>query len=702
VTRDITDAILKATASGGSPAVYRSQEEQERRLVEAYTRWAEKGNVFSAAAEKANQLAHVKKGCLARPRNDVPSDGSRIEGSHGKGWNSIQRSQASGVESFTYLGHDFVLRRNFCIDFSSGSPSAFVASTCGSHHVHLVNAITLLWDDMLDAKRKLGALPSDLSPLPLLKPAASGETFVLMKMSAETAAHYTFVKEEPADDLLDLASHADPASVLGEMGIDPSLVNLLPPTALPPPGTSSSTLALAASPSRSSAAHHSKSTLLSSSLATSKPAPRTTSGPPSSRKRRADDSDGAIAFHNHIKPAFAAELASQAPIDSKVPPAKKARLHVPGSNVAGTSKGKAKDKSGSSSAFFVPRGRPPSTVGPAGGYQPLCLPILKITGLTPSQQVFSIATGLDIRSLHITKGEKDAFYLFMNLRKKHQWASFNMTPRTWVQAASIYNIAVEKKNTAENRSMVCKTPRALFEKLGEVEVIIMGRINRGDYKCNSGSTQFWYEHCHAVPLRVMKASEVAAPGDATRKGHTCSRCKMIMYPGGEGSSHNHKRGVCSDGVRSTTRKIDWKIDGETVKIEEEPPQWPQPGGIFKKGNEFHVKPFINTVEEMYDRLVVRGDVDTEQTMEYLALTSLLQSHLRYIPGTVDSPPRALFKLFEGLELCDCPKEVPIVKLEGARYIHLNYLCRQAAGVPLQMEEDAQAPIASGSGSSSSW
>ncbi|KAI0692731.1 hypothetical protein C8T65DRAFT_745002 [Cerioporus squamosus] len=61
VMRDITDAILKTTASNGNPAIYRSQDEQERRLVEAYTRWADKGDVWSAAAEKvhADQLAHV-------------------------------------------------------------------------------------------------------------------------------------------------------------------------------------------------------------------------------------------------------------------------------------------------------------------------------------------------------------------------------------------------------------------------------------------------------------------------------------------------------------------------------------------------------------------------------------------------------------------------------------------------------------------
>src|SRR5258707_13202361 len=59
----------------------------------------------------ADQLNHVKKGCLARHRQDIASDGSRIEGSH-KGWNSLQRAQPSGIEMYVALAHDFVLRRN--------------------------------------------------------------------------------------------------------------------------------------------------------------------------------------------------------------------------------------------------------------------------------------------------------------------------------------------------------------------------------------------------------------------------------------------------------------------------------------------------------------------------------------------------------------------------------------------------------------
>ncbi|PIL31911.1 hypothetical protein GSI_06615 [Ganoderma sinense ZZ0214-1] len=110
VARDIVDAILKAKSANGVPAIYHSQPEQERRLIKAFDKWQEHGGVWTAAAVKvhAKQLAHVQKGCLARPRDDIATDGSRIEGSH-KGWNSIMQSFPSGLEVMNALGHDHVL-----------------------------------------------------------------------------------------------------------------------------------------------------------------------------------------------------------------------------------------------------------------------------------------------------------------------------------------------------------------------------------------------------------------------------------------------------------------------------------------------------------------------------------------------------------------------------------------------------------------
>lgn len=57
VARSIVDAILKSTASDQTPARYWSKEEQERRLEEAYNKWAMRGGVWSVAAEKVRTAA---------------------------------------------------------------------------------------------------------------------------------------------------------------------------------------------------------------------------------------------------------------------------------------------------------------------------------------------------------------------------------------------------------------------------------------------------------------------------------------------------------------------------------------------------------------------------------------------------------------------------------------------------------------------
>jgi hypothetical protein len=67
---------------------------------------------------------HVKKGCLERSQQDISSDGSRIEASH-KGWNGLQRSFACGLVLLVVLAHNFVLRRNCRVAFSSDEPDAF-------------------------------------------------------------------------------------------------------------------------------------------------------------------------------------------------------------------------------------------------------------------------------------------------------------------------------------------------------------------------------------------------------------------------------------------------------------------------------------------------------------------------------------------------------------------------------------------------
>jgi hypothetical protein len=187
----------------------------------------------------ADQMNHVRKGCLTRTRQDIRTDGSRIEGSH-KGWNSLQRAQPSGIVVYVQLGHDHILRRNICIATSGNKTSpfkSFEASTFGSHHIRLVNCASKLWN-----KLRLGQ--SNDSPgllaLPELKLVASGETFGLV--SSEHAATFGGLlaaeeaKEEPKveDDLLRLDADEEHAEnvenerlrLLDELNIEPHLLAL--------------------------------------------------------------------------------------------------------------------------------------------------------------------------------------------------------------------------------------------------------------------------------------------------------------------------------------------------------------------------------------------------------------------------------------------------------------------------------------------
>ncbi|KAF8444446.1 hypothetical protein L210DRAFT_3311152, partial [Boletus edulis BED1] len=83
------------------------------------------------------------------------------------------------------------------------------------------------------------------------------------------------------------------------------------------------------------------------------------------------------------------------------------------------------------------------------------------------------------------------------------------------------------------------------------------------------SEVFWKKHCNTVVLIKPEAE------GASKKAQTCSHCQTIMYPSSEGSSLNHKRAYCSDGVRQVSKAGD------------EVPPWPQPQGIFTAGKTFH-------------------------------------------------------------------------------------------------------------------
>ena len=187
----------------------------------------------------ADQMNHVRKGCLARKRQDIRSDGSRVEGSH-KGWNSLQRAQPSGLVVFIALGHDHVLRRNIRIVTAGDKSSpfnSFDTSTFGSHHIRLVNYTAKLWN-RLRLSRSGSSLA--LLALPEMTAVSSSETFGLVNSECATtfAGPFSEVEAEPkledsglltlGPDSGDLDANLEDerSRVVDEFGIDARSFNL--------------------------------------------------------------------------------------------------------------------------------------------------------------------------------------------------------------------------------------------------------------------------------------------------------------------------------------------------------------------------------------------------------------------------------------------------------------------------------------------
>lgn len=172
-----------------------------------------------------DQLSHVRRGCLARQREDICADGSRIEGSH-KGWNSLQRSHSSGVLVLTALSHDFVLRRNIRLGTRESACDTFATSTFGSHHIRLVDAVASQWNTLVTKHQKTqpGVL---LKALPQLSEIASGETFgAVSSEHTATFGGLLEIKPEPEDEVVSLTNGdtVNESDVINSLKIDPLLL----------------------------------------------------------------------------------------------------------------------------------------------------------------------------------------------------------------------------------------------------------------------------------------------------------------------------------------------------------------------------------------------------------------------------------------------------------------------------------------------
>lgn len=193
----------------------------------------------------SDQMGHVRRGCLARSRQDIRTDGSRIEGSH-KHWNSIQRAQPSGIEVYHGLCHDTVHRRNLRIGISAiekGETSVqegeFLTSTYGSHHTRLVSYVAERFNALRSQEK--GKVQKALEVRPTLKEVIDDQLFGLVVSNHSlTFGGLLVVKEvlKEEDELLaaleERTEDLDDASLIQQLGIDQTLLNV-PATVTTPP-----------------------------------------------------------------------------------------------------------------------------------------------------------------------------------------------------------------------------------------------------------------------------------------------------------------------------------------------------------------------------------------------------------------------------------------------------------------------------------
>lgn len=142
-----------------------------------------------------------------------------------------------------------------------------------------------------------------------------------------------------------------------------------------------------------------------------------------------------------------------------------------------------------------------------------------------------------------------------------------------------------------------------------------------------------------------------------------------MYPGGKNSPENHKRGICSDGAKSTLATSDQNQDPPRLNkpASQLLPEWPQPEGIFIGGNEFRPLIFIAKLREMYEKVVVDKQ-SGHLLMEHQAFAALLMRRtLTFEDGSV------VFKMFDVPYPESTTPEGLVIVHEGLNYLRVDCL-----------------------------
>ncbi|KAG1727637.1 hypothetical protein EDD22DRAFT_789270 [Suillus occidentalis] len=204
-----------------------------------------------------------------------------------------------------------------------------------------------------------------------------------------------------------------------------------------------------------------------------------------------------------------------------------------------------------------------------------------------------------------------------------------MTPKQWAVATESYNNRLEEKNHADGHETVRKNPQALLRKLGDIEVAVMNRIAKNNFKSHSGSETFWRRHCHVIELIKTES-------------------------GKKNSGYNHRRGFCADGTKQ-------------VSQQEPPPPWPQPPGIFSDGKCFHPRAFLETVKQIYEQVFLQPSGESPALEQEAFATMLLDRSTTLESGTV------LFKLYKELEIDATTPDALLMVHNGIKHLHIEYL-----------------------------
>ncbi|TFY81311.1 hypothetical protein EWM64_g2701, partial [Hericium alpestre] len=629
IPQDVINAILKVRAMKGQPAKYWSQAEQEERLKGMYEKWVKKGTVWSAAVQKWNRLLlqierrHNKNTKLTdRPQLPNIESGKRfgiVSSEHVQSINGVVESEMKKVQASPPTKDEIDDLINLVDRIELEDPDEVEPhSTAILKQLHIDPALRFI------PQTERHSCHAAIQPTP---PSAISEDQIDPRLhTCAMAAQNPSLSE----DLL--VSDAGQGSQEVHDLTEDSEFNVPPGTPLVADKNDCSCPSAAASPLPQPI--HAMA---------SRVTPGSSSMPKQSKRKQLELESHAARAEADLSNSSAQRgpAAKQPclPVQSKGPTS----VSVITSNITVPDRGSKIIRSRIDAFLRLQRyaghdaAQAPTIPGTSqsnthessslphcGGATLPSILIPPLNGLTCTERFFSVLTSVHPHSVEI-KGNIE-FYLFMDMRYKHKWASFAMTSRMWIDATAAYNDCLLTKNNAKGLPTIKKQPEALIEKLKIIEGMIKTRIKERDFvSIQTGTTEFWEKHCSVVALEKPNA-------------------KL------------RKMQCCSDGIKITDKQ-------------EMPLPWPQPSGIYKDGTHFNLVAFLDTVHDYYECIIVDGQhiLDLPSDLINFALTldaRLVKNH---------PEDRILFCLWDGLEIDGPPLDDRIIVVAGHRFLIIDPL-----------------------------